>query len=81
LHIGINVRTAQYYIKKHKNDDEKRVPLPRSAAHISFANNQKLYQKHTDFLCEVFDKRADMTLWEARDMLLNAFPEVYSITL
>ncbi|KAI8641781.1 hypothetical protein BD408DRAFT_467723 [Parasitella parasitica] len=81
LLIGINVRTAQYYVKKYKDDDEKRVPLPRSAANISFANNRKLYQEHTDFLCEVFDKRADLTLWEARDMLLNTFPEIYSITL
>lgn len=79
LLIRINVRTSQYYVKKYKDDDEKRVALPRSAANISFANNRKLYQEHTDFLCEVYDKRANLTLWEARYMLQNTFPEIYSI--
>lgn len=81
LQLEINVRTAQYYVKKYKDDNEKRTLLPRITANISFANNRKLYENHTDFLYEIFDKKADLTLWEARDMLLNAFPEVYNITL
>lgn len=81
LTIGINVRTAQYYVKKYRDDDEKRVPLPRSAANLSLPNNKKLFEVHTDFLCKIFDTRADLTLIEARSMLLKAFPEIYSITL
>ncbi|KAL7322216.1 hypothetical protein PS15p_212245 [Mucor circinelloides] len=81
LTIGINARTAHYYVKKYRDDDEKRVPLPRSTANISYANNRKLFEDHTKFLCDIFDKRADLTLWEAREMLLNTFPEIYDITL
>jgi N-glycosylase/DNA lyase len=44
-------------------------------------NNRKLEPKHTDFLCQYYDTAAAAVLWEARDALLSAFPDIQSITL
>ncbi|KAI9358466.1 hypothetical protein BD770DRAFT_472330 [Pilaira anomala] len=80
LTVGIVVRTAQHYVKQYKDDDEKRLPGFKNPAR-SGGNNRKLDAKHTDFLCNYYDGKPTAVLWEARDSLLSAFPDIKSITL
>lgn len=80
LAVGIVVRTAQHYVKLYKDDEEKRLPGARKLTRVG-GNNRKLEPKHTDFLCNYFDTSATAVLWEARDTLLAAFPNIESISL
>jgi transposase len=80
LTVGIVVRTAQHYVKTYKDDEEKRLPGTKKVSRLG-GNNRKLEPKHTDFLCQYYDTAAAAVLWEARDALLSAFPDIQSITL
>jgi hypothetical protein len=80
LTVGIVVRTAQHYVKTYKDDEEKRLPGTKKVSRLG-RNNRKLEPKHTDFLCQYYDTAAAAVLWEARDALLSAFPDIQSITL
>ncbi|KAI8885049.1 hypothetical protein K501DRAFT_284506 [Backusella circina FSU 941] len=80
LTIGIVVRTAQHYVKTYRNDEEKRLPGTKKASRLG-GNDRKLEPKHTDFLCQYYDNNAAAVLWEARDALISAFPDIKSITL
>ena len=54
LITGINVRTAQHYIKKYNDDEEKRLP----SIHIKprVGGRGKLTEVHSQFLIEYIDK-------------------------
>lgn len=80
LTVGIVVRTAQHYVKTYKDDEEKRLPGAKKASRLG-GNHRKLEPKHTDFLCQYYDSNAAAVLWEARDALISAFPDLKSITL
>jgi hypothetical protein len=64
----------------YKDDEEKRLPGTKRLSRLG-GNNRKLGGKHTDFLCNFYDGNATAVLWEARDALLSAFPDLISITL
>ncbi|KAI7857340.1 hypothetical protein BDC45DRAFT_578762 [Circinella umbellata] len=80
LAVGIVMRTAQHYVKTYRDDEEKRLPGIKKASRLR-GNNRKLEPKHTDFLCRYYDNNAAAVLWEARDALISAFPEIKSFTL
>lgn len=76
--VGIVERTAQHYVKLYRDDEEKRLPgtrKPRTKWQI------KLDPRHTDFLCDFYVKNPEVVLWQARDSLLQVFPEIESISL
>jgi hypothetical protein len=53
LITGINVRTAQHYVKKYNDDEERR--LPGSHRKPRFENMGKLTEAHSQFLIEYVD--------------------------
>lgn len=76
--VGIVERTAQHYVKFYRDDEEKRLPglrKPRIKWHM------KLEPQHTDFLCTFYGENPEAVLWQARESLLQAFPEIKSISL
>ncbi|CEP09353.1 hypothetical protein [Parasitella parasitica] len=76
--VGIVERTAQHYVKLYRDDEEKRLPglrKPRIKWHM------KLEPQHTDFLCTFYGENPEAVLWQARESLLQAFPEIKSISL
>ena len=80
LAVGIVMRTAQHYVKTYRDNEEKRLPGTKKASRLG-GNNRKFEPKHTDFLCCYYDNNAAAVLWEARDALISAFPDIKSITL
>lgn len=76
--IGIVERTPQHYVKLYRDDEKKRLPGARKQPTKWIS---KLQLHHTVFLCDFYDKNAAAVLWQARDMLLEAFPEIELITL
>ncbi|KAI8378880.1 hypothetical protein EDC96DRAFT_592445, partial [Choanephora cucurbitarum] len=80
LSVGIAVRTAQHYVKLYKDDEEKRLPGVVRAKKGGVS--KKLNAQHTSFLIDFYEKKnAAAVLWEARDALLSAFPDLGSISL
>jgi hypothetical protein len=75
--VGIVERTAQHYVKQCKDDAEKRLPGQRK----QIKRVGKLEPCHTEFLCSFFAKRPEAVLWQARDALLDMFPQIGSINL
>ncbi|KAG0745035.1 hypothetical protein G6F57_008549 [Rhizopus arrhizus] len=76
--VGIVERTAQHYVKLYRDDEEKRLPgtrKPRIKCHM------KLEPQHTDFLCTFYGENPEAVLWQARESLLQAFPEIKPISL
>jgi hypothetical protein len=51
---GINIRTAQYYIKKDNDDQEKRLPIRRIKPAVG--RKGKLTEEHSRFLVEYIDE-------------------------
>jgi hypothetical protein len=76
--VGIVERTAQHYVKLYRDDEEKRLPGSRKLRTKWYT---KLELRHTDFLCDLYEKIPEAVLWEARDLLLQAYPEIKSISL
>jgi hypothetical protein len=65
-------------VKLYRDDEEKRLPglrKPRTKWHM------KLEPQHADFLCTFYGKKPEAVLWQARESLLQAFPEIKSISL
>ncbi|KAG0767089.1 hypothetical protein G6F16_004621 [Rhizopus arrhizus] len=75
--VGIVERTAQHCVKQCKDDAEKRLPGQRK----QIKRVGKLEPCHTEFLCSFFAKRPEAVLWQARDALLDMFPQIGSINL
>jgi transposase len=51
---GINIRTAQHYIKKYNDDEEKRLPIRCSKP--TAGRTGKLTEEHSRFLVEYIDE-------------------------
>ncbi|KAI8092319.1 uncharacterized protein B0P05DRAFT_568488 [Gilbertella persicaria] len=75
--VGINERTARYYMKEYKNDEAKGLP-GRKSKNIKTG---KLEQLHKEFLDSFFANNSEAMAWQARDALLESFPEIGSISL
>ncbi|KAG1145251.1 hypothetical protein G6F37_008097 [Rhizopus arrhizus] len=76
--VGIVERTAQHYVKLYRDDEEKYLPglrKPRIKCHM------KLEPQVTDFLCTFYGQNPEAVLWQARESLLQAFPEIKPISL
>ncbi|GAA5815200.1 hypothetical protein MFLAVUS_008706 [Mucor flavus] len=76
--VSIVERTAQHYVKLYRDDEEKRLPGSRKLRTKWYT---KLELRHTNFLCDLYEKKPEAVLWEARDSLLQAYPEIKSISL
>ena len=71
LITGINIRTAQHYIKKY-NDDEERC-LPGGCSKPRVRNLGKLTDAHSHFLMEYIDMHPTAVLADIRDKLCQTF--------
>src|SRR3984893_15284100 len=54
LITGINVRTAQHYLKRYNDDEERRLSVCRKKPRIGAKG--KLTEAHTQFLIDYIDK-------------------------
>lgn len=70
LQVGINVRTAQYYVQQYTKDEQQRLPGPsKTRGGIHF----KLGEEHTQILIRYFEQNPAATLQEARVSLCQQF--------
>jgi transposase len=74
LLTGINVRTAQHYIKTYNDDDERRLPV--SGRKPGAGRKPKLTDDHSQFLISYADEHPTAILLDIRQALCAAFPEV-----
>jgi transposase len=72
LLTGINIRTAQHYIKKYNDDDERRLPV--SGRKSGVGRKAKLTQAHSQFLIDYVDEYPAAVLSDIRRNLREAFP-------
>jgi len=72
LAVGIAVRTAQFYVKRYRDDAEQRLPVSR-AGHGLGGGNRTLFEKHTTFLIDFWEAKPSATLTEACDALALKF--------
>lgn len=73
LMIGINIRTAQHYIKKYHDDEEKCLSVGDSKKFSADGTN-KLAEEHSKFLVEYIDEHPATVLSKIRHHLSRAFP-------
>ena len=74
LLTGINIRTAQHYIKKYNDDDERRLPI--SGRKSGTGRKAKLTDPHSQFLIHYVDEHPEAVLSDIRRTLCEAFPEL-----
>jgi transposase len=74
LLTGINIRTAQHYIKKYNDDEERRLPI--SGRKPGAGRKPKLTEGHSQFLIGYVDERPTAVLSDIRRALREAFPEI-----
>jgi transposase len=74
LLTGINIRTAQHYIKKYNDDDERRLPI--SGRKSGTGRKAKLTEPHSQFLIHYVDEHPEAVLSDIRRTLCEAFPEL-----
>jgi transposase len=74
LLTGINIRTAQHYIKKYNDDEERRLPL--SGRKPGAGRKAKLTECHSQFLIDYVDEHPTAVLLDIRTALYEAFPEL-----
>jgi hypothetical protein len=67
--IGINIRTAQHYIKKYHDDEEKCLPVGGNKQ-ISASRTNKLAEEHSKFLVEYIYERLAAVLSKIRHHLV-----------
>lgn len=67
LIIGINLRAAQYYIKKYNDDDEKRLLIRCSKP--AAGGKSRLTVEHAGFLVEYIDGHAAAVLFDIKHHL------------
>src|SRR6202035_1836636 len=68
----INIRTAQHYIKKYNNDEERRLPV--SGRKLGTGRKAKLTEAHSRFLVQYVDEHPTTVLSDIRIALCEAFP-------
>jgi transposase len=73
LLTGINIRTAQHYIKKYNDDEERRLTL--SGRKPGAGRKPKLTECHFQFLIDYVDESTAVLL-DIRTALYEAFPEL-----
>ncbi|OZJ01575.1 hypothetical protein BZG36_05605 [Bifiguratus adelaidae] len=71
LITGINIRTAQHYIKKYNDDEEKRLPSIHRKPRVG--RRGKLTEAHSQFLIEYIDKNPTSVLVDIKEKLCEAF--------
>jgi transposase len=72
LVTGINIRTAQHYIKKYNDDEERRLPV--TVRKLGAGRKARLTEAHSQFLIEYVDKYPAAILSDIRQNLCEAFP-------
>jgi hypothetical protein len=73
LMVAINIRTAQHYIKKYHDDEEKCLSVGDSKK-FSAGGTNKLAEEHAKFLVEYIDEHPATVLSKIRHHLSRAFP-------
>jgi len=73
LMTGISIRTAQHYIKKYHDDEEKCLSVGDSKK-FSAGGTNKLAEEHSKFLVEYIDEHPATVLSKIRHHLCGAFP-------
>ena len=68
----INIRTAQHYIKRYNNDEERRLPV--SGRKLGTGRKAKLTEAHSRFLVQYVDEHPTAVLSDIRIALCEAFP-------
>jgi transposase len=71
LLTGINIRTAQHYIKKYNDDEERRLPV--SSKKPGARRKAKLIESHSQFLIGYVDEHPEAVLSDIRRALCEAF--------
>jgi transposase len=74
LLTGINIRTAQHYIKKYNDDEEGRLPV--RGRKPGAGRKAKLTECHSQFLIGYVDEHPTAVLSNIRRALYEAFPEL-----
>jgi transposase len=74
LLTGINIRTAQHYIKKYNDDEERRLPV--SGKKPGAGRKAKLIESHSQFLIGYVDEHPEAVLSDIRRALCEAFPDL-----
>src|SRR5246127_1651805 len=64
LITGINIRTAQHYIKKYNDDEERRLPI--SGRKSGTGRKAKLTESHSQFLIYYVDEHPEAVLSDIR---------------
>ena len=68
---GINIRTAQHYIKKYNKHEERRLPV--SGRKLGAGRKPKLTEVHSQFLIGYVDEHPTAILTDIRRNLCDAF--------
>jgi transposase len=72
LVTGINIRTAQHYIKKYNDDEERRLPV--TVRKLGAGRKARLTEAHSQFLIEYVNQYPAAVLSDIRQNLCEAFP-------
>lgn len=70
----INVRTAQQYIKKYNDDEERQLPV--SIRKVEAGRKAMLRDIHSKLLVEFIDEHPASILSDIRQTICEAFPEL-----
>jgi transposase len=71
LITGINIRTAQHYVKKYNDDEERRLPFGHRKPRVGHVG--KLTDAHSEFLMDYIDKYPTSVLADIRQKLCETF--------
>ena len=74
LLTGINIRTAQHYIRKYNDDEERRLPV--SGKKPGAGRKAKLTECHSQFLIGYVDEHPAAILSDMRRALCEAFADL-----
>jgi transposase len=74
LLTGINIRTAQHYIRKYNDDEERRLPV--SGRKPGAGRKAKLTECHSQFLMGYLDEHPAAILSDMRRALCEAFADL-----
>src|ERR1700692_1451367 len=72
LQTGINIRTAQHYVKKYNDDEERRLPF--NVRKTAVGRKPKLTEVHSQYLLGFIDEYPTAVLDDIRQALYQRFP-------